>query len=100
MILKICKKNDLINKKYLIKFFPELKDELIVFLDENQQINCLSSVCPHLAGEICYDKKELFCKWHGLKFDFNGQVKNCRYNLKLKKYNAKIIEEYIYVEAE
>ena len=57
-------------KKYLIKFFEEIKDEVIVFLDGKNNIKIFSSICPHFGGQIIYDfnHDQLSCKWHNWKF--------------------------------
>ena len=50
-------KDILIKDKYIIRFYNELKDEVICFLDKNENIKIYSSFCPHFGGEIYYDKK-------------------------------------------
>lgn len=69
-LIFFCDYKDLKNKNYIIKFFEDLKDEVIMFIDKNQNIKLFSSICPHFGGEIYYLKKqnELRCKWHNWKF--------------------------------
>jgi len=69
-LIFFCDYKDLKNKRYLIKFFEDLKDELIIFLDQNDNIKIFSSICPHFGGEIYYFKTKdiLKCKWHDWKF--------------------------------
>ena len=96
----ICNEEYLNEKKYIIKYFDDLKDELIVFKDKNENFKCFSSVCPHLAGEICYNKQQLYCKWHGLKFDSKGQTINSRVKLSLNEYKIYNTNGEIYIETE
>jgi len=93
-----CKLNELPPKKSIIKYFDEIKDELILFENKEGKIKCFSSVCPHAAGEVVYEKCELRCRWHGLKFDIQGKSFNGKVQLYLNEYNVKIIEEKIYVQ--
>ena len=65
----ICQANELSEKKSIIKYFDEIRDELILFKNAEGKIKCFSSVCPHVAGEVIYENCKLRCRWHGLKFD-------------------------------
>ena len=80
----LCKLGVLKKNKYIIKFFDELKDEIICFLDKDENIKVFSSICPHFGGEIFYDQKKdlLRCKWHNWKF-CNKTGKCLSYPLKL-----------------
>lgn len=113
--LYITTKNILIKKRYVIKFYNQLKDEIICFLDKSNKIKIYSSICPHYGGEIYYDKKNdnLRCKWHDWKFCTNTgkclsypmKLKLNPYNFKvkpnkLKKYNLKLVSEEIYLNYE
>ena len=68
--LYVTSKDILLKERYIIKFYDELKDEIICFLDKDENIKIYSSICPHFGGEIYYDKKNdlLRCKWHDWKF--------------------------------
>ena len=94
----ICQVNELLEKKTIIKYYEELRDELILFKNIEDEIKCFSSVCPHLAGEVIYDNSELKCKWHGLKFDKNGKSTNGKVQLYLNEYNVEITDNKIYVQ--
>ena len=83
--LYITSKDILLKQKYVIKFYDELKDEVICFLDKDENIKIYSSICPHFGGEIYYDKKNdyLRCKWHDWKF-CKDTGKSLSYPIKLK----------------
>ena len=68
--LFLCSKAEILKKKIIIKELNEIKDEVIIFVDENNELKIFSSICPHFGGEINYDnfKKKLICKWHGWEF--------------------------------
>ncbi len=72
----------------LIKLIPELRDELIFFRDENGKIRARSSICPHAGGDFqwCPKKRELRCRWHGLRFDVDGGACRDRPTLRLREY--------------
>ena len=110
--LYVTTKNVLEKNKYFIKYYDELKDEIICFLDNNKKIKIYSSICPHFGGEIYYDNKKdyLRCKWHDWKFSKNtGECLSYPiklglnpYNFEvkpdnLKNYNVKIESEKIYL---
>lgn len=97
-MIKVGTVAELKEKNYLIKFLEEIKDEILIFKDNNNIIRCFSSVCPHLAGEICYSKKELFCRWHGLKFTFDGIAINSKFKLSLRSYKIKDIDGVLFIE--
>ena len=66
-----CKLKDLKNKKFIVKYIDEFKDEIIIFFDnETKKLKSFSSICPHFGGTIVYDYKisNLICNWHGWKF--------------------------------
>ena len=69
-LIYFCEYKKLEKSNYIIKFFNELKDEIICFLDNKNNIKIYSSICPHFGGEIFYNQKEnlLKCKWHDWKF--------------------------------
>ena len=94
----LCNLNYLTENKSLIKYFEDLKDELILFRDEEGIIQCFSSVCPHLAGEIRYKNNQLSCRWHGLKFNKKGESINGKVKLCLNKYKVEVIDNKIYVQ--
>ena len=113
--LYVTSKDILVKKRYIIKFYNELKDEVICFLDKNQNIKIYSSICPHFGGEIYYDKKNDFlrCKWHDWKFSKDtGKCLSYPIKLKLnpydfevkpnnlKKYNVKLESNEIYLNYE
>lgn len=98
--LYFCSVNDLKQKKYIIKFFECIKDELIIFIDENQKIRVYSSICPHFGGEIIYNSLQgvLQCKWHGWKFNkSSGKCINYPIRSKLKEYEFKQKDNKIYI---
>ena len=103
--LFLCSKKDLFNKKKIIKFYEELKDEVIIFLDDNNEIKIFSSICPHFGGEIYFDSNEkiLKCKWHGWKFSKdNGQCLTHPIKGKLNVYDFEVnpgnLNKYLYSE--
>lgn len=84
----ICLYSEVLIKPFIIKWIDILKDEVIIFLDENQQIKIFSSICPHFGGEIIYDekKRKLKCKWHG--WNFSAKTGECiTYPIKTKLNN-------------
>lgn len=113
--LYVTSKNVLVKNKYFIKYFDELRDEIICFLDNNKKIKIYSSICPHFGGEIYYDKKKdyLRCKWHDWKFS-KTTGKCLSYPIKiglnpydfevkpdnLKNYDVKIENEKIFLTYE
>ena len=107
----ICSYNEVLIRPYIVKWIDKLKDEVVIFMDENQQIKIFSSICPHFGGEVIYDekKKKLRCKWHGWNFcaktgectTYPIKAKLNTYDFKcepgnLNNYNLKILEEKIY----
>lgn len=89
----ICNEDELKKKRFIIKFFEEIKDELIIFFDKNNKINVYSSICPHFGGEIVYDfqKDILKCKWHGWKFSKDtGKCLTHPIKGKLSLYNFQV----------
>lgn len=95
----ICKEIEFKDKDYFIGFFEELKDELIIIKDNQGNFKCFSAVCPHLAGEVCFKNKNLFCKWHGLRFNDEGLTINSKIKLKLKQYNLENIKGDLFIDA-
>ena len=88
-----CTMEKLNEDKYVIKFFDELNDELIIFLDKDKKIKIFSSICPHFGGEIFYNptKDELACKWHNWKFcSETGKCLTHPIKGKLNTYNFEI----------
>ena len=69
-LLFLCYYNELKNSEFIVKFFDELRDEIICFIDNKNEIKVFSSICPHFGGEIFYKKTEnvLACNWHNWKF--------------------------------
>jgi len=110
--LFLVEKNTLYEKKKLIKYFEEIKDEVIIFIDKSEKIRVSSSICPHFGGEIYFDfnKDILRCKWHDWKYCKNtgeclthsikGRLKQYDFEVKpnkLKKYDHEIKENKIYL---
>ena len=86
----LCEYNDLKKSIYLIKWLEQIKDEIIVFLDQEKKIRIFSSICPHFGGEIFYNKKiqKLKCKWHGWSFcPDSGKCLTIPIKGQLKKYD-------------
>lgn len=111
-LLYLTDNQELKKKGQIIKFFQELKEEIICFLDTKENIKIFSSICPHFGGEIYYDKNRntLRCKWHDWNFCADtGKCLNDLVNLKLnsyefevnpdklKKYNAKLEDDKIFI---
>lgn len=91
--LYLTTKNILKKDKYVIKYFEELKDEIICFFDKDENIKVFSSICPHFGGEIFYDNKDnlLRCKWHGWKFCENtGKCLSYPIKLELNPYEFEV----------
>ena len=91
--LYVTSRDILLKERYIIKFYNELKDEVICFLDKDANIKIYSSICPHFGGEIYYDKKNdyLRCKWHDWKFSKNtGKCLSYPIKLKLNPYDFKV----------
>ena len=105
--LFICNENELVKDKFIIKFFEELKDEIIIFFDKKNKIKIYSSICPHFGGEIFYDIQRdiLKCKWHGWKFCTNtGKCLTHPIKGKLDFYDFEInpnkLNNYLYTKEE
>ena len=82
----------LYKNKYVVKYYEEIKDEIICFLDKDKNIKIFSSICPHFGGEIYYDNKKeyLRCKWHNWKFCKNtGKCLSYPLKLSLNPYDFK-----------
>ena len=95
-----CSLKELNEKKYIIKFFDTIKNELIIFKDKFQKIKIFSSICPHFGGEIFFNvnQRKLQCKWHGWKFCAEtGKCENFPIRTKLDQYEFKIENNNIYV---
>ncbi len=110
--LFLTSKKTLKKDRYIIKYFEEIKDEIICFIDDDENIKVFSSICSHFGGEIFYDKKQniLRCKWHDWKFCKNtGKCLSYPITLglnpyefevkpnELKKYDIKSEDEKIYI---
>jgi nitrite reductase/ring-hydroxylating ferredoxin subunit len=96
---RICKISQIEEKNYFITWVKELRDEIIVFKNNNK-IYIKSSICPHFGGTISYDstQKNLFCYWHGLKFSIEGKcINNKNFKSCLNSYNFEIKGNYIYI---
>jgi nitrite reductase/ring-hydroxylating ferredoxin subunit len=97
--LLICTLSELKNSRAIIRYFDELKDEIISFLDRDGRITCYSSVCPHLSGEVIYSEtdKALRCRWHGLCFDHQGYCSNGKVRLSLRRYETILRDQDVYL---
>ena len=99
--IKICNLSQLENKNYFIKWVEKIRDEIIVFRNNNEKIYVKSSVCPHFGGSIVYNKDEenLHCSWHGLKFSVDGKCLNQKsFRACLNNYNFELKDNYIYIK--
>lgn len=59
------------DKKYIIKWVEEWRDELIIFyIKKTNEVKIKSSICPHFGGEIVYNNRtnQLKCLWHDWEF--------------------------------
>lgn len=110
--IKLTSINILDKKKYLIFWIDELRDEIIIFKNKNNEIKIFSSICPHFGGEIFYDFKNyvLRCKWHDwifcsqkgkcLSYPIKGTLKPYDFNVNpnnLKNYKFDLIGNDIYL---
>ena len=108
----LCYFKDLKRKSAIIKWIDMIKDEVIIFVDKNNEIKIFSSICPHFGGNLIYDfkKKVIKCKWHGWEFDTkNGSCLSNSSRTKLnnlplkidpqpiKEYKNDIVDEKIYI---
>lgn len=69
----------------------------VVVIPHEQHFEVYSSICPHMGAElVCVRKNsELFCPWHGLKFDLtDGGSNHPRYR-HVKKYEAQIKDNFL-----
>ena len=61
------------------QFLGDLLPEPLVFINNNDDINCFSNVCTHrgnlLIDEPCIIKKNIICGYHGRQFDTCGKFK-------------------------
>ena len=98
--IKICNLSQLKNKNFFIKWVDKIRDEVIVFIN-NEKIYVKSSICPHFGGPISYnnDEENLYCAWHGLKFSIEGKCLNQK-NFKacLNNYDFELKDNYIYIK--
>ena len=92
------------NNSYFIKWFDELKDELIIFLDKREKISIFSSICPHFGGPIGYheikikdDKPVFTCLWHNLQYFVETGQCVTQKKFCLRKYEIEIVKEEIFV---
>lgn len=96
----VCNLDQLKVSRSIIKFFDELKDEIIIFLDADSRVSCFSSVCPHLAGEIGLADNgtaKMRCRWHGAEFDEQGKSINCKGKLSLRRYSTLVRNGEVYL---
>ena len=99
-IIKICTADELKKQHSIIRYFDELKDEVILFEEPAIGVRAYSSVCPHMAGEIICIEGRLKCKWHGLIFGNDGKCQNFNNKLSLKEYPVTMINGWIYISYE
>ena len=98
--LYVCEVNYLKNNSHFIKWFDEIKDEIIIFFNKRKKISIFSSICPHFGGPITYNQTEkiLHCHWHGLKFSHEGKCLNQKsFKACLNNYNFELQDNYIYI---
>tara|TARA_B100000925_G_scaffold266172_1_gene225785 strand:- start:2427 stop:2768 length:342 start_codon:yes stop_codon:yes gene_type:complete len=89
----ICNLGDLNKKKYFVKWIVEWNDEIIVYLNNQNQVKIKSSICPHFGGEIIFNSKmnELKCLWHDWRFcEETGKCKSYPISGKLNPYDFKV----------
>ena len=97
MNLFLTSVTNLKKKKSITKFLSKIKDEVIIF-SNNEEIKVFSSICPHFGGPISYDNGHLKCPWHNYKFSkTNGQCLSHGLKICLSKYDIKIINDKIYI---
>jgi choline monooxygenase len=63
------------------QFLEDFVNEPLMLTKNNEQtIHCLSNVCTHRGNLLAYDKcnaaNGIVCKYHGRRFDLNGQFKS------------------------
>lgn len=90
-------RSELDQLKSITKFMPEIKDELMVFISQDGELQAFSTVCPHMAGQVVLKEGELFCRWHGLKFDKHGTCTRFKGALKLRKYLVSEMDGEVFI---
>ena len=78
----ITHQSNLIKKNAFPFFYLEeyINEPLLLLKDKNDELNCFSNVCTHrgniLVEKHCQVKDSLLCRYHGRKFNFQG---NCMF---------------------
>jgi len=73
---------------YLYYDFPELKLEFIIYRNNEDLLFIYSSFCPHFGGKLEVKDNELYCYFHGYRYDLDsGKCKNREVGINCKKYN-------------
>lgn len=97
---KVCKVSDL-NEKEGKRFFINDEDAAVFKVDG--KIYATTNICPHQQSAIIYDgfieDCKIVCPAHGWEFDLEtGRMPSG--GSKLRTFETKIINEYLYVKAE
>lgn len=97
---KVCKYSDLKEKEGK-RFF--INDEDVALFKIDGEIYATTNICPHQQSAIIYDGFiegcNIVCPAHGWEFDLKtGRMGSG--GSKLRVFETKIIDDYIYVKAE
>jgi nitrite reductase/ring-hydroxylating ferredoxin subunit len=79
--------------------FPEHKNELLIFCNEEGMYHIFSSFCPHFGGPLSIKDGGLYCWFHEYKYSLEtGECTNR--SLKAKCWKMAYIDHQAYVEVE
>ena len=80
--------NKLVNQK--CTFFSKIFNDEILVYKHNHNYYAISSFCPHFGGPLVKNDKEIYCYWHGWKFD--PESKKCKnHKTKIKPQEYKVL---------
>lgn len=78
--------------------FPEIKDELLVYVDGSGALKIFSSFCPHFGGPLSIKDGNLFCWFHEYIYDIEtGSCLNRGLATKCREIKYKYIGEGVEV---
>jgi nitrite reductase/ring-hydroxylating ferredoxin subunit len=83
----------------LVKYYEEIKDELIIFREaDSKDIKIFSSICPHNGGPVNFTNGKLVCTWHNYSYDSaTGVCNNNKSKIRLCKKDYVIDGDSIYL---